>query len=155
MENTVRTTFKKFLDTKLPSKSKLLDVVCHNAILKEAKLRKIKIKLGDSNFVELQRDLYLELMGFISRATPEEIENLKTMVKSEIYPWGIGYDDWRKEIAFSQRPQDLNVVEGIFQCRKCKSKRVISAQVQTRSADEGSTNIMRCAECGFGWKEYN
>ena len=48
----------------------------------------------------------------------------------------------------------LPIVEGLYQCSKCKSKKTFSRQVQTRSADEGMTNIIQCAECNKVWREY-
>ena len=49
----------------------------------------------------------------------------------------------------------LPIVEGLYQCSKCKSKKTFSRQVQTRSADEGMTNIIQCAECNKVWREYS
>lgn len=48
----------------------------------------------------------------------------------------------------------LPIVEGLYQCSKCKSKKTFSRQVQTRSADEGMTNIIQCAQCNKVWREY-
>jgi DNA-directed RNA polymerase subunit M/transcription elongation factor TFIIS len=48
----------------------------------------------------------------------------------------------------------MKVVEGLYQCSKCKSKKTYSRQVQTRSADEGMTSIIQCMECGKVWREY-
>lgn len=41
--------------------------------------------------------------------------------------------------------------EGIVQCGKCKSKRVYSYSVQTRSADEPMSTRSHCTSCGFEW----
>jgi DNA-directed RNA polymerase subunit M/transcription elongation factor TFIIS len=48
----------------------------------------------------------------------------------------------------------MKVVEGLYQCSRCKSKKTYSRQVQTRSADEGMTSIIQCMECGKVWREY-
>lgn len=42
--------------------------------------------------------------------------------------------------------------EGIFQCRKCKSKKTTYYSLQTRSADEPMTNFITCLGCGNRWK---
>jgi DNA-directed RNA polymerase subunit M/transcription elongation factor TFIIS len=45
----------------------------------------------------------------------------------------------------------------INSCRnpKCKSKRVMSSQIQNRSGDEGFTNKLVCLECNYRWTERN
>jgi len=40
-----------------------------------------------------------------------------------------------------------NVAEGFYQCKKCKSKKTIMTQQQTRSADEPMTTFVVCVEC--------
>lgn len=42
--------------------------------------------------------------------------------------------------------------DGIFQCRKCKSKKTTYYSLQTRSADEPMTNFITCLSCGNRWK---
>ncbi len=39
-----------------------------------------------------------------------------------------------------------------FQCYKCKSRKCLYTQVQTRSADEPMTTRVKCLHCGNGWK---
>ena len=42
--------------------------------------------------------------------------------------------------------------EGIFKCKKCKSKKTTYYQLQTRSADEPMTTYVTCMECDNHWK---
>jgi DNA-directed RNA polymerase subunit M/transcription elongation factor TFIIS len=42
--------------------------------------------------------------------------------------------------------------EGMFKCRKCKSKKTTYYQMQTRSADEPMTTYVTCMECSLKWK---
>jgi transcription elongation factor S-II len=42
--------------------------------------------------------------------------------------------------------------EGIFMCRKCKSKKTEYHQLQTRSADEPMTTYVHCKNCDNTWK---
>ena len=46
----------------------------------------------------------------------------------------------------------LEVAEGVRQCGKCKSYKVLEMSMQTRSADEGATSFYSCSECKFRWK---
>jgi len=43
--------------------------------------------------------------------------------------------------------------EGIYTCRKCGSKKTISAEKQVRSADEAATVTITCVDCRKQWKE--
>ena len=60
----------------------------------------------------------------------------------EIYP-----ENW-KHVEFV----DDNVEDGIFQCKKCKSRKTTYYSLQTRSSDEPMTNFITCIECKNRWK---
>ena len=40
-----------------------------------------------------------------------------------------------------------------FKCGKCKARKAIYVQVQTRSADEPMTTFVTCLQCGNKWKQ--
>ena len=44
-----------------------------------------------------------------------------------------------------------DVKEGMYKCPRCGSKRTLSYQKQTRSADEPMTDIIKCTECPNKW----
>lgn len=43
--------------------------------------------------------------------------------------------------------------EGLYTCKKCKSKKIMERQLQLRSQDEPMTSILSCLSCGAGWRE--
>jgi DNA-directed RNA polymerase subunit M/transcription elongation factor TFIIS len=49
----------------------------------------------------------------------------------------------------------VEVVEGVLKCPKCRFNKVMSFELQTRSADEPMTTFATCArkECGHKWRE--
>lgn len=47
------------------------------------------------------------------------------------------------------------VPDGAYTCSRCKSKKTVYTSLQIRSADEPSTQFVRCLKCGRGWKENN
>jgi len=51
---------------------------------------------------------------------------------------------------FIENPGEIE--EGLFECRKCKSRRTFSFSKQTRRSDEGTTVFVRCAECQTTFK---
>jgi DNA-directed RNA polymerase subunit M/transcription elongation factor TFIIS len=44
------------------------------------------------------------------------------------------------------------IEEGIFECKKCGSKKTSFYSLQTRSADEPMTNFITCLTCQNRWK---
>ena len=49
--------------------------------------------------------------------------------------------------------KQVEVSEGVTQCGKCKSYKVLETSMQTRSADEAKTSFYACSECKYRWKE--
>ena len=47
------------------------------------------------------------------------------------------------------------VPDGAYTCSRCKSKKTVYTSLQIRSADEPSTQFVRCLKCGKGWKDNN
>jgi len=54
---------------------------------------------------------------------------------------------------YIQSPIEMG--EGVLQCKKCNSRKVMSYQVQARSADEPMTTIATCTNCKAQWTENN
>lgn len=46
----------------------------------------------------------------------------------------------------------VEIAEGVTQCGKCKSYKVLEMSMQTRSADECATSFYACSECKYRWK---
>eukprot|EP00656_Telonema_subtile_P033517 TRINITY_DN3720_c0_g2_i1.p1 TRINITY_DN3720_c0_g2~~TRINITY_DN3720_c0_g2_i1.p1 ORF type:complete len:777 (-),score=263.53 TRINITY_DN3720_c0_g2_i1:2-2332(-) len=72
-------------------------------------------------------------------ATQEQVERI-TLLKEEAW----------KDAQVAETPMDET---DQFQCGKCRKKRCIYFQKQTRSADEPMTTFIKCKECGNNWKE--
>lgn len=59
----------------------------------------------------------------------------------------------KKELEIEQiKARTEEDYEGLFMCRKCKSKKTEYYQLQTRSADEPMTTYVHCKECDNHWK---
>jgi len=52
-----------------------------------------------------------------------------------------------------QRLKTLPVIN--IECPKCGNNLAYVWQVQTRSADESSTQFFRCTKCGYTFREYS
>lgn len=49
----------------------------------------------------------------------------------------------------------FEVEEGVIDCIACGSKKVISATIQTRAADEPMTTVAHCTKCKTKWSQNN
>lgn len=59
----------------------------------------------------------------------------------------------KRELEIEQAKAKLEEdYEGIFMCKKCKSKKTEYYQLQTRSADEPMTTYVHCKNCDNNWK---
>lgn len=108
-----------------------------------------------SSFVESKKDLY-QLCG---KMMTKEISNkeLYQEVKKGVREWdSILFKQQRAKEALEIRilTTKMDVVEGLYACRRCGSQKTYSRQVQTRSADEGMTSIIQCSKCSLVWREY-
>ena len=58
-----------------------------------------------------------------------------------------------KEAEELNKPLDINKIpdSATDVCRKCKSRKIVEALAQTRSADEPMTRFLTCAKCGNKW----
>ena len=84
----------------------------------------------------------------------ESIKPILQNLKDNNTGWNHSCHDSSK---FKQQEQDdflvnpFHVEEGVNECKKCKSKRVISYQIQERSCDEPMTTYCTCIKCGIQW----
>jgi DNA-directed RNA polymerase subunit M/transcription elongation factor TFIIS len=58
----------------------------------------------------------------------------------------------KRELQMEQIKSRDEEYEGVFMCKKCKSKKTEYHQMQTRSADEPMTTFVSCNNCGNRWK---
>jgi len=59
-------------------------------------------------------------------------------------------------VVISEKEQKLKTLPVItIECPKCGNNLAYAWQVQTRSADESSTQFFRCTKCGYTFREYS
>jgi DNA-directed RNA polymerase subunit M/transcription elongation factor TFIIS len=114
-----------------------------------------KNAIAFSSHISSKRELYSICGKMITKELPNK--QLYQEVKS-------GIDPWNSEIYKRQKTKEqmeirilttkMDVVEGLYKCKRCSSQKTYSRQVQTRSADEGMTSIIQCSKCHLVWREY-
>lgn len=85
---------------------------------------------------------------------PEEY--VQTVIMQNKLGWNHKNFQKYKKIQQEQDDYILNpfeVEEGVVQCPKCKSFKVFSVAVQTRSADEPTTTMAQCTQCKYKWSQ--
>lgn len=113
------------------------------------------------HFKERYKHKFIEVLKNIQR-NPVIIEQVKakdipSLSPTQIWPNGpVAQTEFRlkeKELAIEEAKARMDDdYEGMFRCRKCKSKKTTYYQLQTRSADEPMTTFVTCMECGTKWK---
>ena len=103
----------------------------------------------------------LEVVNNLKR-NPDIIKTVKAKDIPMLDPIQIWPEGPMANAAFKIKQKELTIeaikakmdeeYEGMFKCRKCKSKKTTYYQMQTRSADEPMTTYVTCMECGLKWK---
>jgi DNA-directed RNA polymerase subunit M/transcription elongation factor TFIIS len=80
----------------------------------------------------------------------KDIKSRNTKFNSNTFD--ISEENIKKEVAKIQTP--IEAVEGVFQCKKCGSKKTYHIAIQTRRSDEPPTIDIRCLnkECLYKWR---
>jgi DNA-directed RNA polymerase subunit M/transcription elongation factor TFIIS len=115
-------------------------------------------KLLEKNIFERTvEDTYLWCVYQISGMILQNHKKLKE-ISEQIKRGEIGWDspiyhDIKKRIEehddYLVNP--FEVVDGVTECPKCKSRKTWSVQKQTRSSDEPMTTFSKCVQCDYQW----
>lgn len=120
-------------------------------------MKNIKNVDESNNFSEseLKRIVYQTCFDIVS--TKKVGKKLNTIVQ-DLKRQKVGWNHTcYEEEKTKQNEQDeflinpFQVEEGVNECKKCKSKKVVSYQRQERSADEPMTTYCTCVKCGVHW----
>jgi DNA-directed RNA polymerase subunit M/transcription elongation factor TFIIS len=93
-------------------------------------------------------------LGNRVRAREVSLRKFAEMTPHEMYPklWAEVYDRLAAKELRKMAISHEDAPDGVYTCRKCKSKKTQYTCLQTRSADEPMTIYVSCLECGNRWK---
>ncbi len=96
--------------------------------------------------------------SLLDRLKSREVQSFKvaSMAPDEQWPEG-PYADLKRTMQIKEESKLLasdpdKVPDGMFPCKRCKSKKTTYYQLQTRSADEPMTTYVSCLKCNNKWK---
>ena len=155
----------KFNDLLVESKTaKKLEKSVYNFTIKKARSKFIQQSWECSQFKLIYKHKILSLIYNLKYGKLKEYIKNKKYDISEIpylHPWELWPEKYetyfqkklKKEIINLRDSIDEENTEGLYTCRKCKSKCTSFFSLQTRSADEPMTNYISCKKCGYNWKD--
>lgn len=75
------------------------------------------------------------------------------------HAWPARWEEVRELVRFRQLRREAATMDpatapdGAYTCSKCRSRKTVYTELQTRSADEPTTKFVRCLQCGKAWKD--
>lgn len=132
------------------NKSANIEKSIYNYAIKTTKNIGIEPSWDDFTFCHVYKQKYMDIMTNLKGSLSSMILSGSVSSRDVAYmsPQQLDPDKWKPK-------EDVNtedVVEGIFKCKKCGSKRTTYYSLQTRSSDEPMTNFITCVDCQNRWK---
>lgn len=113
-------------------------------------------ELYKSRFFSMKRALAESNLKNRIQDKKVRMKDLVVMTPDQLMPEGpyakALFAKQKKELEMEANKAKDQEYEGIFTCRKCKSKKTTYYQLQTRSADEPMTVYVECKNCSNRWK---
>ena len=122
-----------------------------NKALKISTENDIEKSWDNDIFTHIYKQRYIEVLMNMKK-NPDLIEKLISKDISMKDFSDFTYEELDSEKWKPVEFVDDDVEEGIFQCRKCGSRKTTYYSLQTRSSDEPMTNFITCIECKNRWK---
>tara|TARA_Y100000590_G_scaffold470162_1_gene662450 strand:- start:913 stop:1422 length:510 start_codon:yes stop_codon:yes gene_type:complete len=119
------------------------------------KFKNIYIHKSRSVYSNIDKNSYIGNKRLLTRLKNKEFKasELASMTPQYTFP-----EHW-KELLDEKNKRDKMLYElraetatDIFECGRCKQKKCLYYQLQTRSADEPMTTFVTCVNCGNRWK---
>lgn len=149
----VLSKLKEVTDLKKP---KQYEIEIYNYTIKEAKRKNIKCKWDNKDFKKIYLQKYRSIIQNIKRDVSLLSKSSNILINCHV--WDLAPHIWEPiKIKVNKMRDAMKIVssdnEGLYICRKCKSKNTTFVTLQTRSADEPMTIFITCQDCDLHWKE--
>ncbi len=165
MVDVYRNRCKARLDEIIPSESEKLETSIFEWCQKQAEYQGLdsESKMFKSMYVSKSRHVvdnldpssYVRNPGLRDRVMTNTVasRDLPNLTPQEMFPetWNqlINDKQSRDEKEFSLT---ASAMTDKYKCRRCGSRKITFYELQTRSADEGTSSFFTCLSCGNQWK---
>ena len=157
-------SINKFNDSLDLKTAKKLEKSVYNFTIKKARSKCIQQSWECSQFKTFYKHKILSLIYNLKNGVlKEKIEKENFEISNIPYlkPWELWPEKYESYFQKKLKKEMINLkdtideanTEGLYTCRKCKSKCTSFFSLQTRSADEPMTNYITCKKCGYNWKD--
>ena len=141
--NSTRTHVLSTIKNKLTErKAENVEKSIYNYTIQYATNHKVEKSWENKMFMHVYKLKACHILNSLTECMIENIETKKISAKN------IAFEKETSE----DTVDESEVTDGIFQCRKCGSKKTTYYSLQTRSADEPMTNFITCVHCKHRWK---
>lgn len=159
-------TFKKLTEITGDEKiSKNLEIAIYNWTVRSAVNNKVEEKNEKKYFTNMYKHRFFAIRNAVTKGNLVErikskwvkFKDVVKMTPDQLVPTGLYATEvlklTQKEIEIENNKVKYDEeYEGVFMCKKCKSKKTEYFQLQTRSADEPMTTYVHCKNCDNSWK---
>ena len=131
---------------------KTIEKSIYNASIRSSNRKNIKLNSSEfiSEYLSIGYDFYGKFELGNLKLLRSELINNQLMWESTLYSEFKNEEMLRYDRI--EKPEHLNIEEGVLECSGCKCKRIHTYSQQTRSADESTTIFCTCIKCGNKWK---
>ena len=143
MNETRNHVLKRLADKLSQKKAENVEKSIYNYTIKYATSHDIEKSWSNTHFNHTYKLKSCEILENLTTDVINDIESKKMSASSIAF---VTHDTDEENIPENE------VEDGIFQCRKCGSKKTTYYSLQTRSADEPMTNFITCIQCKNRWK---
>ena len=112
---------------------------------------------GKSLYLNLNKDSYVKNDNFLKRLENKElcVERIAYLNPQEVMPknWqSLIEEDKNKEEIINRCKNEAATKRFVCPNKKCRARKSVYNEVQTRSADEPMTLFITCLVCGLNWR---
>lgn len=157
MNSTRLFVISKFSEIENMKNPKHYEIEVFNHTIRNAKCKIITCSWENKKFKQLYLQKYRSIYQNLKRDS--SLVSMKPHIMINTHVWDLAPHIWepiKKKVELMRDAMKItneSENEGMFTCKRCRSKNTTFISLQTRSADEPMTIFITCQDCENHWKE--